>query len=298
MRLGGEPESSNFEDRTGQSSSGFGGLGGGGSALGCLLPMVMSRFGLGGVVVLVIGYFILSSLGGLGGGGGVLPGAGQQQAVPAGQSRLDPDMQKFLVHVLGSTEQTWGEILAKSGEKYQPTKMIAYSGGTQTGCGFGQAAAGPFYCPNDAQIYIDPAFFNELSQRFGAPGDAAAAYVIAHEVGHHVQDLQGLLDQAHQLQARASATEGNAIQVKVELQADCYAGVWAANARDEKGSILEPGDVQEAMRAAEAVGDDTLQKQAQGYVVPDSFTHGSSAQRIAAFRQGMKGANLAACKAL
>jgi predicted metalloprotease len=298
MRLGGEPESSNFEDRTGQSSSGFGGLGGGGNALGCLLPLVMSRFGLGGVVVLVIGYFILSSLGGLGGGGGILPGAAQQQAVPAGQSRLDPDMQKFLVHVLGSTEQTWGEILAKSGEKYQPTRMIAYSGGTQTGCGFGQAAAGPFYCPNDGQIYIDPAFFNELSQRFGAPGDAAAAYVIAHEVGHHVQDLQGLLDQAHQLQARASTTEGNAIQVKVELQADCYAGVWATNARDEKGSILESGDVEEAMRAAEAVGDDTLQKQAQGYVVPDSFTHGSSAQRIAAFQQGLKGASLAACKAL
>src|SRR5262249_12982640 len=148
----------------------------------------------------------------------------------------------------------------------------------------------------DAKVYIDPSFFNELSQRFGAPGDAAAAYVIAHEVGHHIQDLQGTLNQANQLQARGSKTEGNAVQVRVELQADCYAGVWAASARDEKGSIIEPGDVEEALRAAEAVGDDTLQKQAQGYVVPDSFTHGSSAQRQAAFQQGFKAASPAACK--
>ena len=297
MRLGGEPESGNFEDRTGQGSSGFGGLGGGGNALGCLLPMVMSRFGIGGVIVLVIGYFLLTSLGGLGGGGGgVLPGTGSPQRAASGKSTLDPNMQSFLLHVLGSTEQTWGEIFAKSGQRYQPTKLVAYSGGTQTGCGLGQTAAGPFYCPTDAQVYIDPAFFNELSQRFGAPGDAAAAYVIAHEVGHHVQDLQGILGQAHNLQARASETEGNAIQVKVELQADCYAGVWAANARDSQGSILEAGDVEEALRAAEAVGDDTLQKQAQGYVVPDSFTHGSSAQRQAAFQQGFKGGSLASCR--
>ena len=299
MRLGGEPESSNFEDRTGQSSSGIGGLGGGGNALGCLIPLVMSRFGLGGVVVLVIGYFILSSLGGLGsGGGGLLPSNAPQRSASAGQSTLDPNTRDFLVRVLGSTEQTWTEIFAKQGQRYQPTKMVAYSGGTQTECGFGQAAAGPFYCPNDQTVYIDPSFANELSQRFGAPGDAAMAYVIAHEVGHHVQDLLGTLNKANQLQARGSKTEGNAVQVQVELQADCYAGVWAARAHDTQGSILEPGDVEEAMRAAEAVGDDTLQKQAQGYVVPDSFTHGSSAQRIAAFQQGLKGATLAACKAL
>lgn len=295
MRLGGEPESSNFEDRTGQGGSGFGGMGGG-NALGCLLPLVMSRFGLGGVVVLVIGYFILSSLGGLGGGGGILPGTGQQQAIPSGQSTLEPNMREFLVRVLGSTEQTWGEIFAKGNARYEPTTMVAYSGGTRTGCGFGQAAAGPFYCPTDAKVYIDPDFFNELSRRFGAPGDAAAAYVIAHEVGHHVQDLLGTLNQAHNLQARASQTEGNAIQVRVELQADCYAGVWAANARDEQGSILEPGDAEEALRAAEAVGDDTLQKQSQGYVVPDSFTHGTSAQRMAAFQRGLKGGTLATCQ--
>jgi predicted metalloprotease len=235
-------------------------------------------------------------LGGLGGGGGgILPSGGNPQAT-AGQSTLNPDTRSFLTHVLGSTEQTWGEIFAKSGQQYQPTTMVAYSGGTQTACGFGQAAAGPFYCPNDAKVYIDPDFFNELSQRFGAPGDAAAAYVIAHEVGHHVQDLLGTLGQAHDLQSRSSQTEGNAVQVKVELQADCYAGVWAANARDQQGSILESGDVQEALRAAEAVGDDTLQKQSQGYVVPDSFTHGSSAERMAAFQKGMQTGDPNACR--
>jgi predicted metalloprotease len=291
MRLGDEPESSNFQDRTGQS----GGFGGGGNALGCLIPLVASRFGIGGVIVLVVGYFILSSLGGLG-GGGILPSGAPQRSVSAGQSTLSPETRNFLTHVLGSTEQTWGEIFAKSGKNYQPTTMVAYSGGTQTACGLGQAAAGPFYCPDDQQIYIDPSFFNELSRRFGAPGDAAAAYVIAHEVGHHVQDLEGVLNQAHDLQARASTTEGNAIQVRIELQADCYAGVWAANARDSQGSILEPGDVEEAMRAAEAVGDDTLQKQAQGYVVPDSFTHGTSAQRIAALQRGLKSGDPAACR--
>jgi len=293
MRLGGEPESSNFEDRTGQGGGGFG-FGGGGSPLGCLIPLIASRFGIGGVIVLVIGYFLLSSLGG--GGGGILPGGGsQQQASPSGQSTLDPTMQSFLKHVLGSTEQTWGEIFAKSGAQYSPTTMVAYTSGTQTSCGFGQAAAGPFYCPTDGKIYIDPDFFNELSRRFGAPGDAAMAYVIAHEVGHHVQDLQGTLDHAANAQARSSDAEGNAIQVGIELQADCYAGVWAANARDERGSIIEPGDIEEAMRAAEAVGDDTLQKQTQGVVVPESFTHGTSAQRMAALRKGLQSGNPAVC---
>ena len=293
MRLGGEPESGNFEDRTGQSGwMGFGG--GGGNLLGCLLPMVASRFGIVGVLILVIGYCALTQLGG--GSGGLLPSSGPQQSVPAGQSTLSPDMQHFLKRGLGSTEQTWGEILAKNGRRYEPVTMVAYTGGTQTACGYGQAAAGPFYCPNDQKIYIDPAFFNELTQRFGAPGDAAAAYVIAHEVGHHVQDLQGTLNQAHDLQARASETEGNAIQVKVELQADCYAGVWAATARDEQGSILEAGDAEEAMRAAEAVGDDTLQKHSQGYVVPDSFTHGTSAERQAAFQRGIRSGDPAQCR--
>jgi len=297
MRLGGEPESSNFEDRTGQSG-GFGGGGFGGGGLGCLLPLVASRFGIGGVVVLVIGYFLLSSLGGLGGGGGVLPSNSPQRTATAGQSTLSPQTKEFLLRVLGSTEQTWSDIFRKSGQQYRPTKLVAYTSGTQTACGFGQAVMGPFYCPNDNSIYLDPDFFNELSRRFGAPGDFAQAYVIAHEVGHHVQDLEGTLNQAHNMQARASEAEGNAIQVKVELQADCYAGVWAANARDKQGSIMEQGDLEEGMRAAEAIGDDTLQKQTQGRVVPDSFTHGTSAQRVNALRTGFQSGDPKACQAL
>jgi len=297
MRLGGEPESSNFEDRTGQSG-GFGGGGFGGGGLGCLLPLIASRFGIGGVIVLVIGYFLLPSLGGMGGGGGVVPSNGPQRSAPAGQSTLSPQTKEFLLRVLGSTEQTWGELFQKAGARYQPTKLVAYTSGTQTACGFGQAAMGPFYCPNDNSVYLDPDFFNELSRRFGAPGDFAQAYVIAHEVGHHVQDLEGTLNQAHTAQARASETEGNAIQVKVELQADCYAGVWAANAKDAQGSIMEQGDLEEGMRAAEAIGDDTLQKQSQGVVVPDSFTHGTSEQRMNALRTGYQGGNPQACKSL
>ena len=298
MRLGGEDPSSNFEDRTGQG--GFGGFGGGGgNMLGCLIPLVASRFGLLGVVILVIGYCALTQLGG--GSGGLLP-SGPTTTAPSGQasgqSKLDPNMRDFLTRVLGSTEQVWGDIFAKQGQRYTPTVMVAYTGGTQTQCGMGQAAMGPFYCPNDQRIYIDPNFFNELSQRFGAPGDFAMAYVIAHEVGHHIQDLEGTLNEAHNAQARSSQSKGNAIQVKVELQADCYAGVWAANARDAKGSILEPGDVEEGMRAAEAIGDDALQRKSQGVVVPESFTHGTSEQRMNALRTGMQNGNPAACRNL
>jgi predicted metalloprotease len=297
MRLGGGPESDNFEDRTGQGGGGLGFGGGGGNALGCLLPLVMSRFGIGGVLVLIVGYFLLSSLGGLGGGGGLVPSSPQTNA-PGGQSTLDPKTQQFLRAVLGSTEQVWTQVFAKEGQRYTPTTLVAYTSGTRTACGMGQAAMGPFYCPNDKKIYIDPTFFNELSQRFAAPGDFAQAYVIAHEVGHHIQDIEGTLEQAHSLQARASEADGNAIQVKVELQADCYAGVWAANARDAQGSILEPGDLEEGMRAAEAIGDDTLQKQSQGVIVPESFTHGTSAQRTQALRTGLQSGNPAACKSL
>jgi uncharacterized protein len=294
VRLGGEDPSSNFEDRTGQSGGfGFGGGGGGGgNMLGCLLPLVMSRFGIVGVLILLVGYCALTQLGG---GSGLIP-SGPTTSAPTGQSTLDPNMKDFLIRTLGSTEETWSEIFARNGQKYVPTRMVAYTGGTQTACGLGQAAMGPFYCPNDNTVYIDPAFFNELSQRFGAPGDFAATYVIAHEVGHHVQNLEGALDEAHNAQARSSETQGNAIQVGVELQADCYAGVWAANARDAQGSILEPGDVEEGMRAAEAIGDDMLQKQSQGVVVPESFTHGTSAQRMQALQTGLKTGNPAACK--
>jgi hypothetical protein len=258
--------------------------------LGCLLPLVASRFGIVGVIVLVVGYFALTQIGG--GGGGLLPSSGQQQSAPKGQSTLDPATKDMVLRVLGSTERRWTDIFAAQGQQYTPVNLVFYRGGTQTSCGFGQAAMGPFYCPNDQRIYLDTSFFNELSQRFGAPGDFAKAYVIAHEVGHHVQQLEGTLDQAHQLQARASRMEGNAIQVKVELQADCYAGVWAA--RDQ--NLLEPGDVEAGMRAAEAIGDDTLQRQTQGTVVPESFTHGTSAQRMAALQTGLKTGDPAACR--
>jgi uncharacterized protein len=294
MRLGDEDPSGNFIDRTGLGGRGFGG--GGGNMLGCLLPFVMSRFGIVGVLILLLGYCALTQLG----GGGLIPGGGggggPTTSAPSGQSRLTPEMRDFLTRGLGSTEETWTEIFAKNNARYAPTRMVAYTGGTQTGCGAGQAAMGPFYCPNDNTIYIDPEFFNELSRRFQAPGDFAALYVIAHEVGHHVQNLEGTLDQAQRAQQGVGRTQGNAIQVGVELQADCYAGVWAANARDARGNILEPGDVEEGMKAAEAIGDDMLQKQSQGVVVPESFTHGSSAQRMQALQTGLRTGDPASCR--
>lgn len=291
VRLGGEPESGHFEDRTGQRGYGLGG-GGGGGMLFVLLHLVFSRFGFVGVAILLLGYCALTQFGG---GGGILGGGGTQQVAPSGQSQLQPEMRTFLTRLLGSTEETWGELFQASGARYRPTTLVAYAGGTQSACGLGQAAMGPFYCPTDQSIYIDPTFFNELSRRFGAPGDFAMAYVIAHEVGHHVQNLTGTLEEAQRAQASAGRTEGNRIQVSVELQADCYAGVWAARARDEQGSILEPGDIEEGMRAAEAIGDDMLQMQAQGRVVPESFTHGTSAQRQAALRRGLESGDPAAC---
>lgn len=288
MRFGDERESGNFIDDTGRSFGG--GFGGGG--LGCLLPLVMSRFGLGGVVVLIIGYFLLSSLGGLA-GGGQSPSSSQVGQVSS-RGNLDPATKHFTLQVLASTEDTWTKLL---GGKYEPTTLVFYSEEDQSGCGFAQSAMGPFYCPDDKRIYLDTEFFNELSQRFQAPGDFAMAYVVAHEVGHHVQDLNGKLAQAEQLQARASKTEGNAIQVKIELQADCYAGVWTANAKNPQGQpVMEPGDFEEGMRAAEAIGDDTLQRQEQGVVVPDSFTHGTSAQRMEALQRGYKSGDPNVCR--
>jgi predicted metalloprotease len=295
MRFGDERESTNFTDDTGRGGLG-GGFGGGG--LGCLLPLVASRFGIGGVIVLMVGYFLLSSLGGLGGGGGggsLSPTS--QQTAPAGQSNLDPATKHFTLQVLASTEDTWTKLLQSKGIRYTPTNLHFYSEADQSDCGAAQSAMGPFYCPTDTNIYLDTEFFSELTRRFQAPGDFAQAYVVAHEVGHHVQDLMGTLGQAEKLQARASKTEGNAIQVKIELQADCYAGVWAANAKTPEGQpVMERGDFEEGMRAAEAIGDDTLQRQAQGTVVPDSFTHGTSAQRTEALHRGYKSGNPDACK--
>jgi len=289
MRLGG-PGSDNFEDRTGQSGGGSM-LGGGGGMLGMLIPLVLGRFGFVGLLILALGYCALSSMG----GGGGLTGAPSRQA-SSGASQLAPQTKQFMVQVLGSTEQVWTDQFAKSGSRYTPTKLVAYSSSSSSGCGAAQAAMGPFYCPSDKQIYVDPSFFNELSQRFGAPGDFAQAYVIAHEVGHHVQDLEGTLDRASAAQARAGEAEGNQVQVGIELQADCYAGVWAANAKGpDGGRALENGDIEEGLRAAQAIGDDTLQQQSQGRVRPESFTHGSSAQRMEALRRGLTTGNPSSC---
>lgn len=305
MRLGGYRTSDNVGDQGQGGGGGLGFGGGGGGGGGCLfalLPFVMSRFGIGGVLILALGYCALSSLGG--GGGLGLGGAGtnvapQQQGQGATN---DPKVacssspaKRFSCQVLASTEDTWTQIFAAKGQRYAAAGFRFYGGNGNSGCGAAQSAMGPFYCPTDKNIYLDTSFYDELQTKFGASGDFAQAYVIAHEVGHHVQDLTGVLEQASSQQRRASTREGNAIQVRVELQADCYAGVWAANAKDAKGSLMEPGDVEEGLRAAQSIGDDTLQRQAQGRVVPEAFTHGSSAQRTAWLKRGLDSGDPAAC---
>jgi len=284
MRLDDEAESSNYEIRSG-NGRGFGlpvgiPLGRGGLGCGSLLIII--------VISLVLGVNPLSLLGDGSGQGPVM-----QQSTPGeapGSSEKTPVMSRSL-KVLGSTERVWGRLFEEQGGTYQPTTLVFYSGGTQAGCGFANASAGPFYCPADKRIFLDTSFFDELGSRFGAPGDFAQAYVIAHEVGHHVQDLLGTLDKVHGAQRRLSEREANALQVKVELQADCFAGVWAAQDRN----LLEPGDAEAGLRAAAAVGDDTLQKASQGYVVPEGFTHGSAADRQKWLRIGLETGDPARC---
>ena len=288
MRLGDEQESVNFEDRSGQRGGlGFGGGGMGGGAFGLILSLVASRFGIVGVLVLMLGYCALTTLG----GGGTGTPSQVQTGQTAANTTVDPATRTLVLRVLGSTERRWTELFAAQGSRYEPTTLVFYNQTNQSGCGIAQAAMGPFYCPTDKKIYLDTSFFDELQTRFGAAGDFAQAYVIAHEVGHHIQDLTGTLDQAHSAQSRSSSTEGNAVQVRVELQADCYAGVWAANDRN----LMEPGDLEEGLRAARAIGDDTLQRQSQGRVVPESFTHGSAEQRMQWLRRGLESGDPKAC---
>lgn len=293
MRLDDYRTSDNVSDQRGQSFGG-GGFGGGGGGLGLILSLVGSRFGIVGILVVLGGAWLLG-INPFGGGGG-------QRAVSTAQP-VQADAQsaakacavdaasRFSCQVLASTEDTWGKIFAEQNERYRPAGFVFYSGRGESGCGAAQSAMGPFYCPTDNRVYLDTDFYNELQSRFKAAGDFAQAYVIAHEIGHHIQFLTGVLDKAQQVQARASEAEGNAYQVRVELQADCYAGVWAARNRDR----LEPGDVEEGLRAAQAIGDDTLQKAAQGRVVPESFTHGTSAQRMAWLRRGLESGNPGVC---
>jgi predicted metalloprotease len=307
MRLGGYRTSDNVRDQ-GQGGGGFGfgggGGGGGGGCLFALLPMVLSRFGIGGVLILLLGYCALSYMGG-GGGGMGLGGSGpavapQQQGSGATNNAAeacaaDEPSKRFSCQVLASTEDTWAKLFEAKGQRYQPAAFSFYGGSGNSGCGAAQSAMGPFYCPSDNSIYLDTSFFAEMQTKLGAAGDFAQAYVIAHEVGHHIQNLTGVLDQASTQQRRVSSREGNAIQVRVELQADCYAGVWAANARDSKGSLMEPGDLEEGLVAAQAIGDDTLQRKSQGRVVPEAFTHGSSEQRKAWLRRGYDSRDPTAC---
>lgn len=282
MRLDDLRGSSNIESQRGTGGGGFTGAG-----LGGLLPLLLMGRGkgLGGIgLLIVLALFLGPSLFG-GGGQSVRQDVGQQATTGAGPA------DQFVSRVLQTTEQTWSEVFAANGQDYPEPTLVLYDGYGQSGCGAAQAAVGPFYCPADQKIYLDTSFFNELTQRFGAPGDFAQAYVIAHEVGHHIQTITGISDQVRQAQSNASEREANALQVRMELQADCYAGLWGR----DNAQRLEPGDVQEALRAAEAIGDDTLQRQAQGRVVPDSFTHGSSEQRMRWFMTGYEQGNVAAC---
>jgi predicted metalloprotease len=301
MRLDDYRTSDNVGDQRGQSFGG-GGFGGGGGMMGLLFGLVLSRFGIGGVLILLVGYCALSTLGG---GGGLGVGGPGTTVAPHQASRAGGTAQEacsvdaasaFSCRVLANTEDTWAKIFAARGERYQPPGFIFYSGRGSSGCGAAQAAMGPFYCPSDNRIYLDTSFYDELQNRFGAAGDFAQAYVIAHEVGHHLQYLTGTLDDVQRRQQGLSSREGNALQVRVELQADCYAGVYAANAKDRQGRpVLEPGDVEEGLTAAAAIGDDTLQRKVQGRVVPESFTHGSAAQRQQWLRRGLETGDPAAC---
>ncbi len=244
-----------------------------------LLGAVASRFGIGGVLLLVGAYFAFNYFSG---GPSQLAGGGESAPV---DQRGDEQVQ-FVSFVLDDAQKSFDELFRQAGQRYEPAKLVIYRDATRTGCGFGSAASGPFYCPNDRTVYIDLTFYDELRRQFGAPGDFAQAYVIGHEIGHHAQNLLGLLEHTGQTGEGSQA-------VKQELQADCLAGVWAKSAAGR--DLLEVGDIDEAMRAASAIGDDAIQRKTQGTVRPESWTHGSSQQRMQAFQRGYQGGTLQAC---
>ncbi|MEO7965236.1 MAG: neutral zinc metallopeptidase, partial [Gemmatimonadaceae bacterium] len=275
-----------LEDRRGDSSGGGSGFGGGGFRGG-------GRLGIGGFVVLLILSFIfkqdLFSL--VGGGGGAVQQAPSSDAAPVRDPREEPTV-LFVSAVLDSTQNMWRKLAPQMGMQWRDAKLVLYRDATQTACGFGESATGPFYCPGDQKVYIDLGFYDELKSRFQAPGDFAQAYVLAHELGHHVQNLLGTSDQVRRAQESGGAN-ANALSVRLELQADCYAGVWGARAAQQ--GILDPGDVEEGLAAASAVGDDRLQKASTGRVSPESWTHGSSAQRMEWFKRGFQGGDPKQC---
>ena len=278
MRWEGDRQSENVEDRRGMS------VGGKGLALG----------GIGTIVIALIAlYFgvdpsvVLDQL-------ATAPPGVQQQGGPSGRSPEENKLAEFSSVVLADTEDVWGQVFRQNGATYANPKLVLYTGAAASACGYAQSAMGPFYCPNDQKLYLDLSFFNDLHTRYGATGDFAQAYVIAHEVGHHVQNLLGILQKTRAAQEGASKERANAIQVGVELQADCLAGVWA-NKADQMKHFLESGDIEEALAAASAVGDDRLQRRARGYVVPESFTHGSSEQRMRWFSVGAQSGDMSRC---
>ena len=286
MRMDDQRESDNLEDRRGSGMGGGGGLRLGGG-----------RLGIGTIAIaLVASYFLgvnpLTVLSMLSGGGG-MP-AIEQSAPPAAKPPANDETARFVSKVLASTEDTWNEVFRASGRQYEEPKLVLFSGVTPTACGTGQSAMGPFYCPGDQKVYIDLTFFRELKERFKAPGEFAQAYVIAHEVGHHVQNQLGIAEQVDKARRRASEREGNALSVRMELQADCLAGVWGKRT-DTMKNVLEPGDLEAALTAASAIGDDRLQQQAQGRIVPESFTHGTSEQRVRWFKRGFETGDMNQC---
>jgi predicted metalloprotease len=285
MRWEGNRESDNVEDRRGEGGGGFGGFGLGGRSIG-----------IGTIVIALVGgaifginpntnQSILSCVG---------PPAPQAHQGQAQKPPADDRSAKFVSVVLADTEDVWTQVFKQGGATYHPPKLALFRGAIGTGCGSGQAAMGPFYCPGDQKVYIDLAFYDTLRTRLGAPGEFAQAYVIAHEVGHHVQDELGITRKVDAMRSRASQAQGNALSVRVELQADCYAGLWAHYSQQSK-NWLDPGDIEAAMNAAAKIGDDTLQRSSGRAVVPESFTHGSSAQRQRWFRTGYEGGNVKAC---
>jgi predicted metalloprotease len=298
MRFDRLPRSNRVEDRRGQG----GGRGpmrrGGGIGIVTILVMVVVGWALGiNPLYLIGGAEILSRL-----GGGGQPQQTEPAPAPDPKTAQKPtdQMQDFVAAVLGSTEAQWQEIFARAGKNYRAPTLVMFSGAVRSACGFAQAAMGPFYCPNDQKVYLDTSFFEDLERRFRGcdPGSRncqfAQAYVITHEVGHHVQNLLGILPRVQEMQRGMGQADSNQLQVRVELQADCFAGVWAHHA-DEKWRVIEPGDVEAAMQTASAIGDDRLQRRTQGYVVPDAFTHGSSEQRVRWFTTGLKSGDVASC---
>ena len=283
MKWEGNRESDNVEDRRG------GGSGGGG------FPIGGRSIGIGTVVLALAGWGVfginpLTTIGMLSGGGSPQV----QQQAPAQRPAADDQGAKFVSTVLASTEDVWSQVFRDGGANYQSPRLVLFTGVTRTACGTGQSAMGPFYCPGDSKVYLDMDFFNTMSRQLGAPGEFARAYVIAHEVGHHVQNLLGISGKVDAMRGRVSEREQNAMSVRLELQADCLAGIWANKSQQAK-SWLEQGDIESAMNAAQQIGDDKLQREATGTVRPDSFTHGSSAQRVRWFTQGYKTGSVKAC---